>query len=136
MNNPETLKTTAARLGLSELAMAAYLGVPVHTYRKWINGTRGLDSAPRRLLEVLERIENEAPDLHLSLIDAAQAQGGPVETRKPRGRGKGAPKAEKPASAAPDAPVIPEPVPLAPVAPPAPWVHAAEALPSWMNPTP
>ncbi len=133
MSNAETLKATAARLGLSELAMAAYLGVPVFTYRKWVNGTRGMDAAPRRLLDVLERIENEAPDLHISLIDAAQAAGGPVEPRKPRGRGKDAPRAEKPASAAPDAHAMPDP---APVAPPPPWVHAAEALPSWMNPTP
>jgi hypothetical protein len=121
MSNAETLKATAARLGLSEMAMAAYLGVPVHTYRKWVNGTRGMDSAPRRLLDVLERIENEAPDLHMSLIDAAQAQGGPLEARKPRGGGKDASKAEKPASA-------PPPV----VKPPPPWVHAAEALPEWM----
>lgn len=136
MSNAETLKQTAARLGLSEMTMAAYLGVPVFTYRKWENGTRGMDAAPRRLLDVLERIENEAPDLHLSLIDAAQAAGGPQEPRKPRGRGKGASKAEKPASAAPDAPAIPDPAPLAPVAPPPPWVQAAEALPDWMNPTP
>jgi hypothetical protein len=136
MSNAETLKQTAARLGLSELAMAAYLGVPVFTYRKWENGTRGMDAAPRRLLEVLGRIENESPDLHLSLIDAAQAQGGTVAPRKPRGRGKGTSKAEKPASAAPDAPAVSDPAPLAPVAPPPPWVHAAEALPSWMNPTP
>lgn len=134
MSNAETLKATAARLGLSELAMAAYLGVPVFTYRKWENGTRGMDAAPRRLLEVLERIENESPDLHLSLIDAAQAAGGPVEPRKPRGMGKA--KVEKPTSAAPDAPAIPDPAPLAPVAPPPPWIHAAEALPDWMNPTP
>jgi transcriptional regulator with XRE-family HTH domain len=133
MINAETLKQTAARLGLSELAMAAYMGVPVHTYSKWENGTRGMDAAPRRLLDVLERIENEAPDLHLSLIEAAQAAGGPQEAR---GRRKGAPKAEKPASAAPDAPAMPDPAPLAPVAPPPPWAHAAEALPSWMNPTP
>lgn len=136
MNTAETLKATAARLGLSELAMAAYLGVPVFTYRKWENGTRGMDAAPRRLLVVLERIENEAPDLHLSLIEAAQAQSSPVVARKPRGKGKGASKAEKPTSAAPDAPAMPDPAPLAPVAPPTPWVHAAEALPSWMNPTP
>ena len=129
MSNAETLKQSAARLGLSELAMAAYLGVPVHTYRKWVNGTRGMDSAPRRLLDVLERIENEAPDLHMSLIDAAQAQGGPLEARKPRGRGKGTSKAEKPASAPIDAPAAHDPAPLAP---PAPWVHAAEALPEWM----
>lgn len=126
MSNPENLKATAARLGLSELAMAAYLGVPVFTYRKWVNGTRSMDAAPRRLLEVLELIENEAPDLHLSLIDAAQAQGGPQEARKPRGKGKGAPRSKKPANAALDAPAAP-PAPV-------PWVHAAEALPDWMNP--
>lgn len=124
MSNPENLKATAARLGLSELAAAAYLGVPVYTYRKWINGTRGMDAAPRRLLAVLDRIENEAPDLHMSLIEAAQAAGGPVVPPKPVRRVKGAPRAKKRARAAPDVPVTPS----------QPWVHAAEALPSWMNP--
>ena len=115
--NPETIKVTATRLGLSESSMSAYLGVPVHTYRKWINGTRSLDSAPRRLLEVLGRIENEAPDLHMALIEAAQAHDKPASASKSRGKGKGAPMAEKPASAPPAAP----------------WVHAADALPDWMK---
>jgi transcriptional regulator with XRE-family HTH domain len=117
--NPETIKATQSRLGLSELSMAAYLGVPVHTYRKWVNGTRTLDSAPRRLLEVLERLEHEAPDLHLSLIDAAQGQDKPASASKSRGKGKVAPVAEKPASDPPAAPY--------------PGSEAWAAVPDWMK---
>jgi transcriptional regulator with XRE-family HTH domain len=116
---PETIKATQTRMGLSELSMAAYLGVPVHTYRKWVNGTRSLDSAPRRLLEVLERIEHEAPDLHMALIEAAQGQDRPASASKPRGKGKGAPVAEKPASTTPAAPY--------------PWSEAWAAVPDWMK---
>lgn len=119
---PDTIKATQSRLILSELSMAAYLGVPVHTYRKWVNGTRTLDSAPRRLLEVLEMIEREAPDLHLSLIDAAQSQDKPARASKPRGKGRGAPVVEKPASATPDAPATPYP-----------WSEAWTAVPDWMK---
>ena len=121
---PETIKATATRLGLSELSMAAYLGVPVCTYRKWINGTRTLDSAPRRLLDVLEMIETtiECEGVHTELIEAARAHDKPASASKPRGKGKGAPRAEKPASAPTQAP-----------APPPPWTQAAEALPDWMK---
>lgn len=114
----ETLKAWQSRLNLSEHAMAAYLGVPVHTLRKWINGTRRPDSAPLRLFAVLQLVEAHAPDLHRALIDTAKnaapaPQDRPVAVKKGRGRVKVAP-------------------PAAP-APPAPWIHAADALPAWMN---
>lgn len=90
---PEQFKAWAARLGLSEAAMAAYLGVPVHTYRKWENGARKPDAAPMRLFQVLQAIEVQAPDMHAGLLfDAcASAPGAPAGAPKRRGRGKGAP---------------------------------------------
>ena len=121
----EYLKTWAARLELSEAAMAAYLGVPVFTYRKWENGTRTPDAAPQRLMRVLRRIESEAPELHAHLIEEARAGAPDRPTATPkRGRkGKAAPATENAPSDPPaDAP-----------APPAPWIAAAEALPDWMK---
>lgn len=126
----DTLKAWQSRLQLSEHAMAAYLGVPVHTLRKWINGTRRPDSAPLRLFAVLQLVEAHAPDLHRAVMQAAQdaapaAHSSPVTAKKGRGRVKVAPAAENAATAAPAAPVPP--------AAPAPWIHAADALPAWMN---
>lgn len=89
---PEQFKAWAVRLGLSEAAMAAYLGVPVPTYRKWENGTRKPDAAPLRLFQVLQAIEVQSPDMHAGLLfDArASAPDRPVAAPKGRGRGKGA----------------------------------------------
>lgn len=56
------------RLGLDEPSAARYLGVPVHTYRKWANGERTPSAAVVRLLDVLGMIEAMAPDLHAHLI--------------------------------------------------------------------
>ena len=110
------LKTIASRHGLSELSMAAYLGVLVHTYRKWVKGERALDSAPRRLLAVLGMIETQAPKLHTSLIDAARAQDQATLHEKSRGKGKIA--------------TNPETRPSEPVAP---FIHVSERLPDWMR---
>lgn len=117
----EYLKTWAARLKVSEAAMAAYLGVPVFTYRKWENGTRTPDAAPQRLMRVLRRIESDAPDLHAQLIEEARASAPDRPTATPkRGRkGKGAPAVQN--------------APSGPPAPPAPWIAAADALPDWMK---
>lgn len=60
------------RLELSELAMSDYLGVSVHTYRKWANGTRKLDAAPLRVFELLAQIEVNAPELHRTLLERAK----------------------------------------------------------------
>ncbi len=70
---PDTLKQWQADLGLSELAMAQYIGVPVHTLRGWIKGTRKPDAAPLRLVAVLQLIETRAPVLHADLINEARA---------------------------------------------------------------
>ena len=95
---PSDLKAWQARLGLSETAFAAYLGVPVGTLRKWLNGTRAPDSAPHRLFDLLHMIEADAPALHGRLIDAARnpapvGQDGPVGAPMRGGNGEGAPAA-------------------------------------------
>ena len=103
---PDTLKQWQADLGLSELAMAHYMGVPVHTLRGWIKGTRKPDAAPLRLVAVLQLIETRAPVLHLDLIHDARAAA-PVT----RGRGrpaKGAQAGQIDAPAAQEAPEVPE----------------------------
>lgn len=69
---PTELKQWQADLGLSEAAMAAYIGVPVHTYRGWIKGTRKPDAAPMRLMHLLQTIEKRAPVLHMELVNVAR----------------------------------------------------------------
>ena len=100
---PIELKQWQYDLDLSELAMAHYLGVPVHTLRGWIKGTRKPDAAPMRLIAILQTIERRAPVLHVDLINDAR-------TNAPLTRGPG-----RPAKAAPagqiepgDAPATPE----------------------------
>lgn len=56
------------RLNLTEQGGANYLGVPVYTLRKWINGTREPSAAVIRLLDVLELVETQAPELHRTLV--------------------------------------------------------------------
>jgi plasmid maintenance system antidote protein VapI len=70
---PIELKQWQADLGLSEAAMAHYLGVPVHTLRGWIKGTRALQAAPLRLVRVLQLIQDEAKGIHDELIQEARA---------------------------------------------------------------
>ena len=80
---PNELKQWQSDLGLSEAAMAAYIGVPVHTYRGWIKGTRKPDAAPMRLMHLLQMIEKRAPLLHLELVNVARESVQPT-----RGRGR------------------------------------------------
>ena len=100
---PIELKQWQADLGLSEAAMAHYLGVPVHTLRGWIKGTRALQAAPLRLVRVLQLIETRAPVLHLDLINDAR-------TSAPAARGRGRPAKGAPAvqNEPGDAPATPE----------------------------
>ncbi|CAB4146482.1 hypothetical protein UFOVP503_24 [uncultured Caudovirales phage] len=56
------------RLGFDDLRAAAYLGVPVHTFRKWLSGERNPNAAVLRLLDVLGTIEILAPALHDSFV--------------------------------------------------------------------
>lgn len=113
-HNPETLKAWQAGLGLSESGMAAYVGVPLHTWRKWVNGTRKPDAAPCALLDLLTALPVECPSLHaLRLENAAKP---PRATQASPGRKK---RASGPSDAPSD--------------PPTPWVHVTEAVPEWMK---
>lgn len=128
MNNahtPESLKAWQAGLGLSESGMAAYVGVPLHTWRKWLNGTRKPDAAPCALLDLLVVLPDECPALHALRLENAHkaaktSKATQVSTRvKKRTIG---PSAQPVAPSSVDRP-----------APPAPWVHVTEAVPEWMN---
>ncbi len=99
---PIDLKTWQADLCLSDVAMAAYLGVPVPTLTKWLNGTRTPDSATLRLFGILQRIGRAYPVLQGELVAEARASA-PESAPRRRGRpakGTGATQAEN----APQAP--------------------------------
>lgn len=81
---PSELKQWQSDLGLSDLAMAHYLGVPVYTWANWATGYRKPDAAPRRLFEVLRAIEANAPTMHRTLIGEAMAV--PVPAARKMGR--------------------------------------------------
>ena len=83
---PIELKQWQADLGLSEAAMAHYLGVPVHTLRGWIKGTRALQAAPLRLVRVLQLVQDSAKPLHAELITEARAS---VPAKRQAGRPAG-----------------------------------------------
>lgn len=104
---PNELKQWQADLGLSEAAMAHYLGIPVHTLKKWANGTRTPDAAPCRLFKILQRIGQAYPVLHGDLIREAREnapESAPGRRGRPR-KGIGATQAEN----APQAPESPAP---------------------------
>ena len=82
---PIELKHWQAGLGLSDLAMAHYLGIPLPTWVKWTNGTRSPDAAPRRLIQILQVIQADSPALHDRLIRESR-QSAPESPRRPRGR--------------------------------------------------
>ena len=83
---PIELKQWQAGLGLSEAAMAHYLGVPVHTLRGWIKGTRALQAAPLRLVRVLQLVQDSAKPLHAELITEARTS---VPAKRQAGRPAG-----------------------------------------------
>lgn len=123
-HTPETLKAWQAGLGLSESGMAAYVGVPLHTWRKWLNGTRKPDAAPCSLLDILTVLPAECPALHALRLENAHKTSKPVKaTQVSPGRKK---RASGP-SAQPVTPSNDGPSPA-----PAPWVHVTEAVPEWM----
>lgn len=70
-----------ARLNLDEPRAAAYLGVPVFTFRKWLNWERTPSASVARLLEVLGTLEALAPALHDSFLP-------PASQATPRTRGR------------------------------------------------
>lgn len=124
-HTPETLKAWQAGLGLSESGMVAYVGVPLHTWRKWLNGTRKPDAAPCALLDLLAVLPVECPALHTLRLDNAHKAAKPVKvTQVSTGR-------KKRTSGPPAQPVTPSNE--APLPAPAPWVHVTEALPKWMK---
>lgn len=61
-------KALQTRLNLDEPRAAAYLGVPVFTFRKWAAGDRKPTAAVARLLEVLGMVEAMNPALHNSFL--------------------------------------------------------------------
>ena len=75
-----------ARLDLNEARAAAYFGVPVYTYRKWLNGERMPNASVGRLIDVLGLVEALAPGLHAALLPDA-----PVKRGRPKTKGPEAP---------------------------------------------
>ena len=65
------LSATMERLGLTAQGAADYLGVPVTTIRKWIDGTRTPGAAVIRLLDVLGIVEAIAPSIHAAMLPPA-----------------------------------------------------------------
>ena len=66
-----------ARLSLTAAQAAAYFGVPVFTYRKWLTGERGLSASVLRLVEIMGIIEAVAPGLHTALLPEPAKRGRP-----------------------------------------------------------
>lgn len=60
------------RNGLSDdaKAAAAYLGVPVNTYKKWIDKSREPNASAVRVVELLEHIEAFVPSSNSYLLSS------------------------------------------------------------------
>ena len=115
---PIELKQWQADLGLSEAAMAHYLGVPVHTLRGWLKGTRALQAAPLRLVQVLQLIRDDAKGTHAELIQEARAsEPAKRQAGRPSGSKNRAPAGQINAGATTQAPVSPAP----------------QTVPSWLS---
>ncbi len=61
-----TVKVCAhvARLNLTNKQAAAYLGVPLHTLRKWTTGERIPNSSALRLIDVMDTLQTLCPNVH------------------------------------------------------------------------
>jgi len=115
---PIELKQWQADLGLSEAAMAHYLGVPVHTLRGWLKGTRALQAAPLRLVRVLQLIQDDAKGTHAELIQEARAsEPSKRQAGRPSGSKNRAKSSQIDAGATIHAPVSPTP----------------QTVPSWLS---
>jgi hypothetical protein len=66
------LRALRERLGLTPGQAAAYLGVPLATWRHWHDGMREPPAAVERLLDVLGVVEALAPDIHARLLPQAK----------------------------------------------------------------
>ena len=64
----EQLEQMLARLNLSEEQGAEYLGVSVHTFKKWLTGQRKPNASAIRLVEVLQTIEILTPNLNNNFL--------------------------------------------------------------------
>ena len=82
-NFQSRLSATMARLGLTAQGAADYLGVPVTTIRKWIDGTRTPGAAVIRLLDVLGIVEAIAPSIHAAMLPTAIDPGQSVKPVDP-----------------------------------------------------
>jgi len=65
------------RLDLTEGQAAAYFGVSVFTFRKWLSGERSPSASVLRLVDVLGMVEAMAPGLHTALMPDPVARGRP-----------------------------------------------------------
>jgi putative transcriptional regulator len=65
------------RVGLSQVAFARRIGVPVDTVRNWEQGKRAPQGPARALLRIIDR----APELALSALDPDPRQGRSGHTR-------------------------------------------------------
>lgn len=68
------IRVTMDRLGMSQMDMARYLGVPQGTIGNWLGGTRKPNKVVARLTEVLGMVEALAPYIHETLIPGKPAQ--------------------------------------------------------------
>ena len=115
---PMQLKQWQSDLDLSEATMAHYLGVPVHTLRGWIKGTRALQAAPLRLIEVLKRVQDDSQRIHLELMrEAKDSEPAKRQAGRPSGSKNRAKSSQIDAGAAIQAPVSPTP----------------QTVPSWLS---
>lgn len=64
----QQLEQMLTRLNLTEEQGADYLGVSVHTFRKWLTGQRKPSASAIRLVEVLETIEALSPALNNNFL--------------------------------------------------------------------
>ena len=77
--NPEFLAMLGTLThGRTDLVAADLLGVPVHTLRKWSNGTRAPNAAAVRLVAVLAALATIAPDLLAAVCPALPATAAPA----------------------------------------------------------
>ena len=63
--------------GRSDTLAADMVGVPVHTLRKWSNGTRAPSAAAVRLVAVLAMLATLAPDLLAAVCPALPVPAAP-----------------------------------------------------------
>ena len=77
--NPDFVAMLATlTAGRSDLVAADMVGVPVHTLRKWSNGTRAPSAAAVRLVAVLAMLATLAPDLLAAVCPALPATAAPA----------------------------------------------------------